>query len=103
MTAIEFSIFSEKIETDNIQVISEINDYTTVENLQKGMARIPEIVKPHKVVKAMVDMLPTAVWNSRTVFLDPACKGGEYLREIYDRLMETEVIQSEFSNQIEGV
>lgn len=65
------------------------------------MARIPEIVTPQKVVKAMVDMLPAEVWNSKTKLLDPACKGGEYLREVYDRLMETEILQSEFPNAIE--
>lgn len=65
------------------------------------MARIPEIVTPQKVVKTMVDMLPAEVWNSKTKLLDPACKGGEYLREVYDRLMETEILQSEFPNAIE--
>ena len=64
------------------------------------MARIPEIVTPVKIVKAMVDMLPAEVWNSKTKFLDPACKGGEYLREIYDRLMENETMQSAFPNDI---
>ena len=65
------------------------------------MARIPEIITPQKVVKAMVDMLPEEVWSSHTVFLDPACKGGEYLKEIYDRLMETESIIAEYPNQFE--
>lgn len=101
VTAIGFEVFADIPDKENIQVTSVINDNSTVEDLQNGMARIPEIVTPDKVVKAMVDMLPADVWNSHTTFLDPACKGGEYLREIYDRLMETEVIQSEFPNQIE--
>ncbi|MBP3799924.1 MAG: Eco57I restriction-modification methylase domain-containing protein [Bacilli bacterium] len=101
VTTIGFSIFAEKVETENIQVISETNEFSIVEDLQNGMARIPEIVTPHKVVKAMVDMLPADVWNDKTVFLDPACKGGEYLREIYDRLMENEVMQSKYDNPIE--
>lgn len=101
ITAVGFSIFSDEETAEKIQVTSEVNEYTIVEDLQNGMARIPEIVTPHKVVKAMVDMLPEEVWSSKTKFLDPACKGGEYLREIYDRLMETEILQSEFPNTIE--
>ena len=101
ITAIGFNIFSDEETAEKIQVTSEVNEYTIVEDLQNGMARIPEIVTPQKVVKAMVDMLPKAVWNSQTKFLDPACKGGEYLREIYDRLMDCELLQSEFPNAIE--
>lgn len=101
VTTIGFSIFAKKTQTENIQVTSETNEFSIVEDLQNGMARIPEIVTPHKVVKAMVDMIPADVWNDRTVFLDPACKGGEYLREIYDRLMENEVMQSKYPNDIE--
>ena len=77
----------------------EINDNAPVEDLQHGMTRIPEIVTPHKVVKAMCDMLPSEVWNDQTVFLDPACKGGEYLREIYDRLMDCELLQAKYPNE----
>lgn len=101
ITAIGFKIFEDIPEKENIQVISEVNEYSIVEDLQNGMARIPEIVTPDKVVKAMVDMLPAEVWNRKTKFLDPACKGGEYLREIYDRLMENETMQSDFENPIE--
>lgn len=101
ITAIGFNIFSDEETAEKIQVTSEVNEYTVVEDLQNGMARIPEIVTPQKVVKAMVDMLPKEVWNSQTKFLDPACKGGEYLREIHDRLMETETLQAEFPNALE--
>lgn len=101
ITAVGFSIFSDEETTEKMQVTSETNEYSIVEDLHNGMARIPEIVTPQKVVKAMVDMLPLEVWNSKTKFLDPACKGGEYLREVYDRLMETEILQSEFPNAIE--
>lgn len=86
-------------DSENIQIMPEINDNAPVEDLQNGMARIPEIVTPHKVVKAMCDMLPPEVWNDQTVFLDPACKGGEYLREIYDRLMDSELLQAKYPNE----
>lgn len=101
ITSIGFTVFADTEDTEKIQITSEVNEYTIVEDLQNGMARIPEIITPQKVVKAMVDMLPEEVWNSHTVFLDPACKGGEYLKEIYDRLMETESIIAEYPNQFE--
>lgn len=96
VTAIGFKIFEDIPETENKQTTSVTNDCSVLEDLHNGMARIPEIITPNGVVKAMVDMLPADVWNSHTTFLDLACKGGEYLREIYDRLMNNEAIQSEF-------
>lgn len=101
ITAIGFSLFSDNRDSEKIQITSEVNENTIVEDLQNGMARIPEIVTPHKVVKDMCDMLPLDVWNDSTVFLDPACKGGEYLREIYDRLMETELLIAKYPDEFE--
>ena len=101
ITSIGFKVFEDIPETEKIQVTSVVNDYSIVEDLQNGMARIPEIVTPDRVVKAMLDMLPAEVWNSKTTFLDPACKGGEYLRAIYDRLMDNETMQSEFPDERE--
>ena len=49
----------------------------------------------------MLDLLPLDVWNSSTKFLDPACKGGEYLKEVYDRLMKSNALKAEFPNIIE--
>lgn len=96
VTAMGFEFFSTQFVTENIQITSVANDYSPVEDLQNGMTRIPEIVTPQRVVKQMVDMLPVEVWNDQTVFFDPACKGGEYLREIYDRLMDNEIMQSKY-------
>lgn len=101
ITSIGFNIFADSEYTENIQVTSEVSEGTTVEDLQNGLARIPEIVTPHKLVKAMCDMLPPEVWNDKTVFLDPACKGGEYLREIYDRLMDSEIMQAKYPDEFE--
>ncbi len=94
-----FTVDESTEDSENIQIMPEINDNAPVEDLQHGMTRIPEIVTPHKVVKAMCDMLPSEVWNDQTVFLDPACKGGEYLREIYDRLMDCELLQAKYPNE----
>lgn len=102
VTSIGFRIFyKESYDSKSLQVTPGVNEYTTVEDLQNGSARIPEIVTPQKVVSSMIDSLPSSVWNSKTRFLDIACKGGEFLREIYDRLMDNEEIQSEFPNMIE--
>ncbi len=101
ITAVGFTIFNDIADEENINIIDETVTYGVVEDLQKGMTRIPEIVTPQRVVKQMVDTLPADIWNSKTKFIDIACKGGEYLREIYDRLMETEVMKSLFPNIIE--
>lgn len=99
--AIGLQIFDYTEETEKIQVESVINDYSTVEDLQNGMARIPEIITPHKLVKAMVDMLPAELFNPDTTFLDLACKGGEYLRELYDRLMKAEGLIAKYPDEFE--
>lgn len=44
----------------------------------------------------MLDLLPAEVWNPDTTFLDLACKGGEFLQEIYERLMVSESLQRKF-------
>ena len=49
-------------------------------------ARIPEYTTPEKVVNQMLDLLPWDTFNHETRFLDLACKGGEFLALIHDRL-----------------
>lgn len=100
ISIIGFTIFDDNLD-ESLQSTLEINEYINVEDLHNGLSKIPEIVTPYKIVKEMVDMLPSSVWNDRTVFLDPACKGGEYLKEIYDRLMENEFMKSKYSDLIE--
>lgn len=66
-------------------------------------ARIPEIVTPKRVVDMMINSLEKAnpnIWNKDTVFLDPACKGGEILKAVYDKLMKSESMIREFNNEI---
>lgn len=99
--AIGLQVFDDTEETEKIQIESVINEYSTVEDLQNGMARIPEIITPQRVVKSMIDMLPLELFNPDTTFLDLACKGGEYLRELYDRLMETESLIVKYNDPVE--
>ena len=46
-----------------------------------------DIITPRKVVVQMLDLLPDDVWNSRTTFLNIACKNGIFLQFILNRLM----------------
>ncbi|MBR6388829.1 MAG: Eco57I restriction-modification methylase domain-containing protein [Opitutales bacterium] len=48
-----------------------------------------EVFTPPEVVNAMLDMLPSEIWqNPNLKFLDPACKTGVFLREITKRLIK---------------
>lgn len=44
------------------------------------------VFTPSKIAKQMVEMLPEQVWNPSTTFLDPCCKTGIFLIEIYNKL-----------------
>ena len=96
LSVIGLTVFDVDEETENQIPTIEYNEPTVVEDLHHKMARIPEIITPQKVVKAMVDMLPKEVFNPDTKFFDPACKGGEFLKEIKDRLMDAESMIVEF-------
>ena len=100
LAILKVGIFSGTDDSQRVTVQSVTNEYSRREDLLNGMARIPEIVTPHKTVVDMVDLLPADVWNPETTFLDPACKGGEFLKEIYDRLMETESLKAIYPNDI---
>ena len=65
-----------------------------------GQMRIPDILEtiadlsndevftPPDLANKVLDMLPSEIWsNSKTTFLDPACKTGVFLREITKRLI----------------
>ena len=65
-----------------------------------GQMRIPDILEtiadlsndevftPPDLANKVLDMLPSEIWsNSKTTFLDPACKTGVFLREIAKRLI----------------
>ena len=101
LNIIGVNTFADKDDDTANQIQTILDSSLSVEDLQRGMSRIPEIVTPHRVVKQMVDLLPSELFNPDTKFLDPACKGGEYLKAIYDRLMESPSMKSTYPNQIE--
>ena len=47
-----------------------------------------EVITPISYVKVHLDRFPSYVWSNPNIrFLDPCVKSGEYLKEIFDRLM----------------
>ena len=59
------------------------------------------IITPTSIAKEMIELLPEEVWNKNTTFLDPACKSGIFLHEIYLKLMDTESLIKEFPDKSE--
>lgn len=59
------------------------------------------MITPVPIAKEMVNTLPDTVWNSDTTFIDPCCKSGIFLHEIYLKLMETESLIKEFPDKAE--
>lgn len=46
------------------------------------------IMTPSHIVDEMLDALPKEIWNSKTRFLNIACKDGIYLVKIFERLFK---------------
>lgn len=68
------------------QILDRTVDLTTI-NLDSN-ATIPEYTTPEKTANSMLDTLPWDSFGYNTKFIDPACKGGELLALIHDRLMK---------------
>lgn len=62
-----------------------------------------EVFTPAKIVNDVLDLLPNDVWNNKNLkWLNPACKNGAWLREIYYRLFKglEHIIPNELSRKI---
>lgn len=90
---------------DIFEIVEEGTDENLIEkkevslivtDLQDDVFGTCDITTPAPTVKAMVDMLPKELFNSRTRFFDPACKAGEFLYEIYSRLMDSEDLVTKY-------
>lgn len=66
-----------------------------------GTGRDSQIYTPIPIAKDMVNILPDEVWNKDTTFLDPCCKSGVFLHEIYLKLMETPAMIQDFPDKTE--
>lgn len=96
---LQYSMFKDKTDevlSQNIQDIARAKSELPVD-LDRGTTRIPNITTPPRVVSKMLDMLPAEVWNDETVFLDPACKDGGFLRAIYDRLISDKKLIAKYN------
>lgn len=93
-------MFSTKTDTELAHNLKEIaNSKSEIPiDLDKGTTRIPNITTPSSIVNKMLDMIPAELWNDETVFLDPACKDGRFLRIIYDRLRTDKDILAKYDN-----
>ena len=61
-----------------------------------------EVFTPPEVVNTMLDMLPQELFcNPKSIFLDPCCKSGVFLREIAKRLLKG--LESEISDLQERI
>ena len=65
---------------------------------EEHKSRNEKIFTPGYLAREMLDALPNEVWNSKTTFLDPTCKSGVFLYEIYNRLMKSTSLIEEIPN-----
>ena len=71
----------------------------TFNSIKSAAETNTRIFTPKKIIKEMLDALPPEIWNSHTVFLDPAVKSGIFLLELFNRLMESPALIKDFSNE----
>ena len=94
------------------------NNGVSATNEEKALAEkfkkvFGEVFTPSQLVNEMLDKLPEEVWFDPTkTWLDPACGTGNFLLEVYRRLMESlrDIIPNEgerskhiLENQVHGV
>ena len=90
-------IFNENVDDELGEKIEQSRINISVYDLQTDDG-VRDIITPIPTVKTMVDLIPEELLNSRATFLDPACKDGAFLVEIYDRLMESNDLKERFRN-----
>lgn len=77
---------SDKVKTDILDVMANLSN--------------EEVFTPVKIVNEVLDLLPKEVWYDKNLrWLNPACKNGVWLREIYRRLFKS--LKDVILNEIE--
>lgn len=102
---LQYTMFKEKTDevlTQNISDIAKAKSEIPVD-LDRGTTRIPNITTPPRIVAKMLDILPPGVWNDETIFLDPACKDGGFLRAIYDRLVKDPKLIAKYNGNVDSL
>ena len=72
---------------------------STIINTDTGKPDAMGMITPIKIAREMVDVLPEEVFNKDSKFLDIACKSGNFLREIYERLMNSKSMIRDFPDR----
>lgn len=60
-----------------------------------------DIFTPHRIAKDMIYKMPKDMFTHTNTFLDPYCKSGVFLENIYQRLMQSPDLVSRFSDRFE--
>lgn len=78
-----------------------MNDIFSLLQKYTGISKysISEVITPQNIVKYMVDLLPSKIFNPDTKFLDPAVKSGRFLAEVYHRLFDSQLLADRFPNE----
>lgn len=88
---------NEDIKDDTSQIIENVVSLRTID-LQTGYGT-RDYTTPEPTVKDMVEMLPKEIFVPESRFFDPACKGGEFLFEIYKRLMKSPALIERYKSE----
>lgn len=102
---LQYTMFKEKTDevlTQNISDIARAKSEFPVD-LDRGTTRIPNITTPPRIVAKMLELLPSEIWNDETIFLDPACKDGGFLRAIYDRLVKDPKLIAKYNGNVDSL
>lgn len=59
--------------------------------VDKEFEEVTEIQTAYDTINKALDMFPDTVWNPNTVFIDLCCKSGEFLKEIMNRLLNSDL------------
>lgn len=78
--------YEERLDAEEKQLIDNTVSLEAV-NLEPN-ATTPEYTTPESIVKQMLNIIPWSEFDETTKFFDPACKGGEFLALIHDRMMK---------------
>lgn len=85
-------------ERQNEPVKTTVKESAVTTNINP-LASVPEYTTPKKTVRQVEDCINPELLNPHTTFIDLACKGGEFLKELYNRLMQAESLIAEFPNE----
>jgi site-specific DNA-methyltransferase (adenine-specific) len=86
-------------------------DYSDAEKRSEGKRLVPkekeistEVHTPSKLVNQILDSLPADIWNPNTKFIDLACKNGEFLKGIINRLLKSPLYNgTKYENAVQRV